>query len=197
MPSRSKKTRVALIPDGPTIAWHHAREEFVAEELKLEDPEIKGAIMGDKAGGRAWIIWTRTFNGDPCKKYDEGNVLNVLRIVVEEEDDIVREDLGDLTEAATSDHSPLLANGTRSETSVQLVASLLVAAQQEAAKFHLAEVQAWNPTQTVVRAAKLAYPEVAAVVNRESQSIASLKWYGGGPALEEVEWIGNEKYGWC
>jgi hypothetical protein len=88
-------------------------------------------------------------------------------------------------------------NGAHVRKSVQYVASLLLAAQQEATKFNLSEVQAWNPTPTTAQAAKVAYPGVAAVIDRESQSIASLKWYSSGSPLDEVEWIGNEKYGWC
>lgn len=188
---------MALIPDAATIAWHHAREEFVAEELNLGNTGIKGAIVGEKSGGRAWIIWTRTFNGDPYRKYDKDNILNVLRIVVEQDDSVVREDLKDLANVRDSNGSPPVTNGSGPGKSVQQVASLLFAAQQEAAKLHLAEVQAWNPTPTTVQAAKLAHPKVSAIIDRESQSIACLKWYGEGPALEEVDWIGNEKYGWC
>ena len=192
-----KKTRVALIPDAATIAWHHAREEFVADELKLGKTQIKGAIVGDTPGKRAWIIWTRTFNGDPSQRFDKGNKLDILRIVVEDEDDLVRENFGELVNGANSNGPPLVSNGNRSDKSVQKIAALLVAAQQEAARCNLGEVQAWNPIPTVVQAAKLACPEVGAVVDRESQSITSLKWYGEGTALDDVEWIGNEKYGWC
>ncbi len=196
-PAPGKKTRVALIPDAATIAWHHAREEFVAEELKRGKTQIKGAIIGDTPGQRAWIIWTRTVNGDPSSKYDKDNKLDVLRIVVEEADDIVREDFVDLANVTESDNPQPIINGSGVGTQVQKIASLLVAAQREAAKSLLAEVHAWNPTPTVIQAAKLAYPEVGAVVHRESQSITSLKWYGEGSALEDVDWIGNEKYGWC
>jgi len=179
------------------MAWHHAREEFAANELKLGNPEIKGAIVGNEAGERAWIIWARTWNGDPYKRDDPGNVLNVLRIVVEEEEEIGRDDFSNFANTANGDSSSLPNNGAHVRKSVQYVASLLLAAQQEATKFNLSEVQAWNPTPTTAQAAKVAYPGVAAVIDRESQSIASLKWYSSGSPLDEVEWIGNEKYGWC
>jgi hypothetical protein len=40
------------------------------------------------------------------------------------------------------------------------------------------------------------------VVDREFESIASLRWYGeipqkGGRVADYVDWIVNEKYGWC
>jgi hypothetical protein len=35
-------------------------------------------------------------------------------------------------------------------------------------------------------------------VEREEESIASLMWYGeGSGASDDIEWVGNEKYGWC
>ncbi|KAI9870525.1 MAG: hypothetical protein M1830_004132 [Pleopsidium flavum] len=193
----NKKTRLALVPDVETMAWHHAREEFAANELQLREPKIKGAIVGNEAGKRAWIIWTRTWNGDPYRKDDTDNVLNILRIVVEEEEDVGREDFHDLVNTTNGDSSSSPNDGAHMRKSVQSVASLLLAAQKEATKFDLSEVQAWNPTRTTTQAAKVAYPAVAAVIERDSQSIASLKWYGSGSALDEVEWIGNEKYGWC
>lgn len=116
---------------------------------------------------------------------------------MEEEDNIVREGFGDLANVAKSEGPRPITNGSGFRKQVQKIASLLFAAQQEAAKSLLAEVHAWNPTPPVVLAAKLAYPELGAVIDRASQSITSLKWYGEGSALEDVDWIGNEKYGWC
>lgn len=189
---------MALIPDVETMAWHHAREEFAANELNLGSPTIKGAIVGSEAGERAWIIWTRTWNGDPYKKDDSGNVLNVLRIVVEEEaGEFGRENFRDLSDTTNCERSTSLDNGTHIRKPVQDVAALLTAARREAAKFNLSEVHAWNPTPTTALAAKIAFPRVAAVIDRESQSIASLKWHGDEMALDGIEWIGNEKYGWC
>ena len=35
-------------------------------------------------------------------------------------------------------------------------------------------------------------------VEREEDGIASLLWYGEGSGKEDtLEWIANEKYGWC
>ncbi len=196
-PPIGKKVRVALIPDVKTMAWHHAREEFLSKELRLRSPDIKGAIVGDKAGERAWIIWTRTWNDDPHNEPSKKNVLYVLRIVVEEGVYTVRANFRDHGETPENGCSPQLVNGAGYGKAVQYLASLLVAAQQEAARSFLAEVQAWNPTPTIVQAAKLACPSVDAIVDRDTDSIASLKWFGPGEALEEVEWIANEKYGWC
>ena len=58
----------------------------------------------------------------------------------------------------------------------------------------MAEVEVWNPDEMVLTAAKEIAPG-AVVVDREKESIASLKWYGkdGG----DVEWLENEKFAWC
>ena len=35
-------------------------------------------------------------------------------------------------------------------------------------------------------------------VDRENEGIASLLWYGEGSGKEDtIEWMGNEKFGWC
>ncbi|KAJ9648110.1 hypothetical protein H2199_001887 [Coniosporium tulheliwenetii] len=171
------KTAVAMIPDIETIRWHHAREEFVANELYGKTPTIKGAIVGNESGKRIWCYWTRVWaNSDP--QQSKGNVLHVLRLVVE--DDAGSED--DLSNTPA-------------------IAALLAMAQSEAAKWHMAEVETWNPAKTTVAAAQLLEPE-AEVVHRDAESIASLMWYGNQPVEEGhvgdvVTWLGNEKYAWC
>jgi len=41
------------------------------------------------------------------------------------------------------------------------------------------------------------------VVHRDEESIASLMWYAASPSpdagrvADQVEWVCNEKYGWC
>ncbi|EON61289.1 hypothetical protein W97_00502 [Coniosporium apollinis CBS 100218] len=171
------KTAVAMIPDIETIRWHHAREEFVANELYGKTPTIKGAAVGNESGKRIWCYWTRVWaNSDP--QQSKGNVLHILRLVVE--DDAGSED--DLSNAPA-------------------IAALLAMAQSEAAKWHMAEVETWNPAKVTVAAAQLLEPG-AEVVHRDAESIASLMWYGnqpvnGGHVGDMVTWLGNEKYGWC
>ena len=71
------------MPDAETLSWHHAREEFVANELYGKSPEVKGAIVGTEEGKRVWCVWMRTwYNSDPQKS--KGNSLNILRLVVED-----------------------------------------------------------------------------------------------------------------
>jgi len=55
------KTFVAFRPDVPSFQWHFMREEFLAEILGREKPEVKGAI--DRRTGIA-LIWARTYSGE-------------------------------------------------------------------------------------------------------------------------------------
>lgn len=164
---------VALIPDAKTMQWHHAREEFLASELHLGPPNIKGAIVGREVGKRAWCIWTRKWdNGDGN---DHGNTLFILRLVVENWDEI---------ESEQTDKA----------------AVLLAEAQRQAGLWNMKEVQIWNPTWVTLQAAQRLVPSVN-IEEREEDSIASLMWYGDDGThddrSERVIWICNEKYGWC
>ena len=81
------------------------------------------------------------------------------------------------------------------------IASLLRLAQREAAEWKMEGAEVWNPTVVTVEAVRMLQPK-ARVVDRESESIASLRWYGElpqkrGRLADFVDWIGNEKYGWC
>ena len=191
-PSSGPSTRAAIIPDVAIMQWHHAREEFAANETLGRDPEVKGAIvsLGPGNHNKVWAIWTRTFGSEASN-----NKLHILRIVIE----------GEYESAASSEHSP---HGPRTldERTIQAAASILFAAQKEAARWDMQAVEIWNPSLLIVRAARELVPG-AEVVHREEDSIASLMWYGDGEANEgkrkgerqvaEVEWVGNEKYGWC
>jgi GNAT superfamily N-acetyltransferase len=167
-----KKIRVAQIPDVDTMHWHHAREEFLCQEVFGKWPDVKGAMVVAGEGKRVWAIWTRTFGAST-----EGNVLHILRLVVEGEEE------GD------------------QGWNVKAVAAVLRAAQREAGKWERKSVEIWNPSALIVKAARVIEPD-AVLVERESESITSLMWYeendsGETPATNEIDWVGNEKYAWC
>src|SRR5579862_707864 len=61
--STTKRVRVALIPDLKSMEYHHAREEFIAHEVAGCEPSVKGAIVSEAEGQRAWCIWTRVYGG--------------------------------------------------------------------------------------------------------------------------------------
>lgn len=171
-------TRVALIPDVQTMQWHHAREEFAAKELLGRRPNIKGVLVEGGPGNLVWAIWTRTFGAKESE-----NVLHILRLVVQSH-----------AESGANNHT----NGTdvngdtRHEVAVRAVEAVLRAAQREAGRWGMRTVEVWNPSPIVIKAAQRVLHETT-VVERDEESIASLMWYGPG----EVEWVENEKYGWC
>lgn len=77
---------------------------------------------------------------------------------------------------------------------------MLRAAVKEAAKWDLKKVCVWNPDQDVVESAKRVADGGVQVEDREMDSIASLMMYGGekvGSGVGDVEWVVNEKFGWC
>jgi len=182
--SSAGQVSVALIPDIATIRWHHAREQFVSQELRGQVPEVKGAIVGTEPGKRVWCYWTRMFyNKDP--QSSEENTLHILRLVVE-----ARETFTSGEASADQDESQY----------VPAITALFKMALREAAEWNMADVQAWNPTDATIRAVQNIQPS-AKVIQRDTESIASLMWYGErtkeGTVTEYVDWLGNEKYGWC
>lgn len=177
------KTRVALIPDLKTMQWHHAREEFAGREMLGREPEIKGAYTGCEGSSQVWCIWTRTFGST-----EAGNTLNILRIFVEGEENSVRDGSktgGQLVDLKSTDQARL-----------QGAAAVLRAAQVEAARWDMKDVQIWNPSPLVVLAARQIEPSTE-LIYREDESIASLRWHGEPEDRTTVEWVSNEKYGWC
>ena len=179
----SKKTCVALIPDLETMQWHHAREEFAGKEMLGREPDIKGAHARCEDGSQVWCIWTRTFGST-----EAGNTLNILRFYIEGDEDTARYDseaVGDLTDLKIINHAKLHA-----------AAAVLHEAQVEATRWDMKDVQIWNPDPLTVLAARHIEPTTE-LIHRDNESIASLRWHGEPEDRTDVEWIGNEKYGWC
>ena len=174
-PSESK-IRVALIPDVHTMTWHHAREEFAAKELLNREPDIKGAYVKTDSGDQVWCIWTRMFGPD--------NTLHILRFMIEGE-----------TVANSGEHEPLNLEHP-DHGRVRAATAVLQAAQLEAGKWPMKHVEIWNPTPLAVFAARQIDPTVC-IIHREQDSITSLRWHGDLGEYTKVEWLLNEKYGWC
>lgn len=178
--SNADRTEVALVPDYPAVQIHHAREEFLTKELFDRTPEIKGAIVGEP-GSRVWCYWNRVY---PNPQEGAPNTMHILRLVIEDEH------FSDFAAARSEDVAHVKDSAT-----VNAIAALFEAAQAEASRWEMKEVQIWNPTTTTLAAARKA-DHTASVEHRETSSIAALRWYGEG-SWESLEWICNEKYGWC
>ncbi len=178
--------RVALIPDVATMRWHHAREDFLSLRLCSRLPLARGALATTRYGRRAWCMWTRTFG--PTR---QENVLNILRLVAEarEEETPTDNAVGEQS-VATSD------DGDR-DAMRDVVSAILEQAQLEASDWGMARVEFWNPSPLTISAAKELDPSVV-LTDRDDESIASLRWHGQPlPASAKIDWIANEKYGWC
>ncbi|MCJ1268282.1 hypothetical protein MMC22_008169 [Lobaria immixta] len=182
--SEASQVRVTLIPDLQTYEWHHAREEFVAEELLGRVPRVKGAIVGMAPGKRVWCVWTRTFGDNEAE-----NVLQILRLVIEGEAELRGPNTG-------FDGKLVDLNGSSREQ-VLAAASVLSMAQHEAAEWAMQQVWLWNPTPWTVRAVRELCPS-ARIIDRENESITSLRWHGLKPkdGLDLI-WVANERYSWC
>lgn len=162
--------RLAWIPDVATMEWHHAREEFLSAELLGKVPDIKGALVESGSGQSAWIIWSRSYS-----KTHKDNVLYILRIVVDGEA-----------------YSSKRVDPKRT----QQVVDCLSAAQEQAEIWGMTSVELWNPSPTILAGCQQLNPKSVAI-HRDQESIACLDWYGEQPGLNNVEWVANEKFGWC
>ncbi|EEY15081.1 conserved hypothetical protein [Verticillium alfalfae VaMs.102] len=101
-------------------------------------------------------------------KKPEGNTFHILRVSIEDED--------------AADEAYL----------AEAMGAILGLAREEAAAWKVNNVELWNPTAKL-RAAidRAGLPHE--FVDRQDTSIACLMWYGDG----EVDWVANEKFGWC
>lgn len=183
--SHSSKTQVAFIPDLQSHLWQHAREEFASKELLDRVPDFKGAIVTTGQGKRVWCIWTRTFGDTKA-----GNILYILRMVSEGENGLINDDaVAPVGQTATQ-------NSLRREL-VMATASILNMARHEATKWGMRSVQMWNPSPLSMLAAQELEPSVQ-LIDREEESIASLRWHNDSLKVgDDVEWVANEKFGWC
>ena len=119
-------------------------------------------------------IWNRVWANDNPEE-SKGNTLHVLRLTIED----------DNLDYEGSDRSPAHMAG--------IVAVLRVASHQ-AHEWHMQEVELWNPQPRSLLAAQQ-LDDSAKVIHRDIDSVTSLKWYG--EEEDQVEWLENEKYGWC
>jgi hypothetical protein len=168
------RTRIAMLPSYEQMMWHHTREEFMCKNIYNRHPTIRGAIAGEP-GHRIWAIFTRSFYGplEPAS----GNTLHILRLVIEDGD-------SDDEEALINSHAKHLKE-------------ILQIARAEAAEWGLKHVELWNPSplvQGLIEKTGLKH----GMVERQKDSIPSLMWYGKGSGkVDEIEWVGNEKFVWC
>ena len=169
----SKKSLMMLVPDLDHMLWHHRKEEFACDKLFGKHPVVKGVMTGE-LNDRMWVIWTHRYYGQP-RAISLNNTLYILRVVIENQ---------------SSDQE-------QREHQVEQMRAILRAAQHEAAEWKLDYVKLWDPAhliQDIVERTGIQHRRV----ERDEESIASLLWFGDGSGKDDtIEWLGNEKYGWC
>ena len=167
------KTHMMIAPDIEHMLWHMSKESFSCSKIFGNIPLAKGAIAGEERGSRIWALWARWYYSHP-NSHQRDNTLYILRFVIENQ------------------------NPSHDELDVQAryVRGVLQAAQVEAAKWHLGCVKLWHPMplmRKLLKRSGLDYREV----EREKDSIASLRWFGDGSNDDEsLEWVASEKYAW-
>ncbi|KAF2972709.1 hypothetical protein GQX73_g863 [Xylaria multiplex] len=188
-PSKTRK-RVVILPDLDHMLWHIRKEDFATEYIFGKRPQAKGAIAGSP-GKQVWAIWVHRYYGHPNhpdeKDENGGNILYILRLVVE----------GDDTANKPHEDQFLPQTDAHREQAAALEA-VLQAAQAEAAEWRLDYVNLWEPSplvQSLIGQSGLD----ASWVERQENSIASALWFEeGGDAVEEApSWVNNEHYAWC
>ncbi|KAK0744082.1 hypothetical protein B0T18DRAFT_392741 [Schizothecium vesticola] len=164
---RQGRTCVALVPDLDQLLWHLMREDYMTKHIFGRTPPVKGAVFGEP-GRRVWAVWTRGYYGGLESR--EGNTLHVLRVVMEDE----------------GQPDEYLARGFR---------EIVRIAQAEATEWLSQDLQLWNPSPKLATAIKESGLDCE-FVDRDTESIASLMLYGESETTD-VDWVANEKYGWC
>ncbi|KAI4212493.1 MAG: hypothetical protein LQ351_004745 [Letrouitia transgressa] len=166
------KTRIMIIPDIDHILWHISKEAFACQKIFNHIPQAKGALAGE-CGCRIWVLWAHRYYGHPCSS-PEDNTLYILRLVVE-------------------NHEPTL---EEFKCQVHNLRAVLQVAQAEAADWSLRSVKIWHPTFLVKKLIEQSGLEHRQV-DREEDSIASLRWFGDDAVTEDdLEWVACEKYAW-
>jgi GNAT superfamily N-acetyltransferase len=182
----SNKILFMIVPDHANMLWHHRKEELICQYLFKRRPIVKGAMSG-KRGNRIWAIWARAFYGS-LEDVNSGNSLYILRLVIENQDILMR---------YTKQNIKSLEDEKHYNMQVENLKTVLHAAQAEADHWKLQCVQLWNPTdqiQQLVDRTGIQYRKKY----REQEGVCSLLWYGEGKGTSDhVEWICNEKYGYC
>ena len=162
---------VAVEPEAATMSWHHGREEYLCGLLKNGAfPDVKGVqITSDTEA--PFLIWTRVYGTSP-----EENSLYVL-----------------LQYAGS-----YLDEGKNVNLNLtKQMATLLLRAQLEAARWGMHDITLWSALPpTVAGAQLLEAKEKVKIIEREEESICAMRCTGMLRG-KGVTWLANEKYPWC
>ncbi|KAF4592576.1 Lysine acetyltransferase [Ophiocordyceps camponoti-floridani] len=171
------KQHLAHLPPSPSIRaalipdlatlQWHFARQDFLAEYQFDDPPR--AVRGALFAGASpvWAVWKAHLSED-----EKGiNTLEFLRLSYQ--DDIPDEALSTALEA------------------------IVEQASHEAQTWRCKRLLLWNPDARVRDVLSSMTHLRPAVIDRKTESIASLLWLGEGGTDAAVEWIANEKFGWC
>ncbi|KAM5476950.1 hypothetical protein MauCBS54593_000221 [Microsporum audouinii] len=166
--SKGSKAVVAFPPDFAHMSWHWARDEFYSRILRPEKGEI--LVKGAAVPSRnVFMTWNRKYGAT-----QKDSTLYILRTQYEEP-----------------------ASAAERQATVEALAAVLQRARAEAQEWNVDHVEIWNPS-ALVKEAILTADSKAVEVHREKDSIPCLKWDGSKYEYgDNVDWMWNERYGWC
>ncbi|ETS84226.1 hypothetical protein PFICI_02251 [Pestalotiopsis fici W106-1] len=186
----TKQSRVVVLPSLDHMLWHIRKEEFVTNYIFGKKAEVKGAIAGSP-GKQVWALWVHRYYEHPDhakeKEGDDGNVLYILRLVVE----------GDDTANKPHEDNPAPLIEAYMEQAAALKA-VIQAAQAEAAEWKLDQVRLWEPSPLVHNL--LEQSDIQATwVERHESSVACALWFKEDNAASEEDptWVNNQHHAWC
>jgi GNAT superfamily N-acetyltransferase len=168
-PSTTTHTIVSLIPDHATIAWHHARENFLSKNfLHLNaEPEIKGALVTinlpssmQKEGKevRIWCYFLRNFTTNTPQ---DPNTLFILRWGSDDEKvagllqapgSFAGKNLSTKTTSADAADADESSENDDDDAIVLALQSLLLTARFQAYEWGMREIKIWSPSGIIVEA---------------------------------------------
>ncbi|UZP41033.1 hypothetical protein NXS19_008849 [Fusarium pseudograminearum] len=169
--SSTSAASAAIIPDKETIGWHMSRVDFMCNRIFSRTPTIRGVLYTPPGApnSRIWASWTCSFYGgvDEPSK----NIVRILRLTIEDE--------------SISDEA--LAKG------IEAISGF---AQKEAKEWLCSKVELWNPEERIKRVTESIQSLGVKFVVKDYEHLASLNWFGKDHN-QEVDWIANERFGWC
>lgn len=168
------KVRVAVLPDMDTWQWQFAREDYIRQYIHGRTPTVRGAIYTPPSNpsARVWALWARTRYGG-AEGHPVSNIMHFLRFVIEDEDAISDQDLA------------------------AALKGIFAVANKECNDWDCTRIDMWSPSDRILKLISNEAPELkAALVTRQDDNIASLRWFGDG-SDDDIEWVATEKYTWC
>ncbi|KAL8997422.1 MAG: hypothetical protein Q9169_003285 [Polycauliona sp. 2 TL-2023] len=180
-PTDVLRKAVTILPDLDHMLWHIRKEDFATDQLFGRKPRAKGAIAG-MPGHQAWAIWSHRYYMQPNAE-SAGNVLYILRLVVEGDDTANRPSLRRKNKSQEEEQ----------ERQAESLFAVIQCAQAEAAEWQLNHVKLWEPTpwvRDVIAKSNISQR----IVEREEDSVASCLWYDEEPVGHDSSLITSLSY---